>query len=167
MGIIHGKPSTKLSTTANLKTLKVVSRKESLKAVSEAVINLKSHCHKPYPSCNSSFQKTPTSDKSFRPSNKPSDSEHLPPLCLACAQLGHTFPNCPDSSSSNLLTHSKVVNKQLVQQANTDIRYCIDFNIFNGERVCTKCIHKRGEIHTCSLCRSTEHSACSPKCLGA
>ncbi|KAG1864781.1 hypothetical protein DFJ58DRAFT_838898 [Suillus subalutaceus] len=106
-----------------------VARKESLKAISDAMTDLKSHRHEPYPSQDSSFRKSQTSDKSFQAPNKPNDSECLPPLCLACAQLGHTFPNCPDLSS-----HSKVINKQLVSQSNADVKYCVDFNIFcNGK----------------------------------
>jgi len=144
-----------------------VVRKESLKAVSDAMMNLKSHHHEPYPSQDSSFWKTQSSDKSFRAPNKPNESERLPPLCLACAQLGHTFLNCPDSASSSSSSHSKVVNKQLVSRSNADVKYCADFNIFcNGKRTCTKHTHRGGKTHACSLCGSTEHGACSQKCLG-
>ncbi|KAG2757537.1 hypothetical protein P692DRAFT_201896301 [Suillus brevipes Sb2] len=144
-----------------------VARKESLKVVSDAVTNLKGHRHEPYPPRDSSFRKTQNTDKSFRAPTKSNDSERLPPLCLICGQLGHTFPNCPDSSSSSSSSHAKAVEKQLVSRSNADVKYCVDFNIFcNGKRTCIKRSHKTGEIHACSLCGSSEHGACSRKCLG-
>lgn len=146
-----------------------VARNESLKAISEAVAELKSHQHEPYPPRDSSFRKSQSSEKSFRNSSKPNESnERLPPLCLICGQLRHTFPSCPDASSSSLTSHSKVSNKQLVSHNNADTKYCVNFNIYcNGKRTCIKCTHKGGEIHACSLCGSTEHGVCSRKCLGA
>jgi hypothetical protein len=144
-----------------------VLRDESLKVVSDALAQLKSHRYEPYPAHDPTVRKSSSSERPFRGSSK-LDGERLPPLCLCCGNLGHTFPGCTSSATpSGTTPHSKVANKQLVCRATPNTKYCIDFNIYcNGKRVCTKRTHKGGEIHACSLCGSADHGACSRKCLG-
>ncbi|OAX32044.1 hypothetical protein K503DRAFT_24290 [Rhizopogon vinicolor AM-OR11-026] len=144
-----------------------VLRDEYLKVASDALAQLKSHRYEPYPAHDSGTRKSSSTDKPFRGSSK-LDGERLPPLCLCCGNLGHTFPGCTSPSTpSGTTPHSKVANKQLICRTTPGTKYCIDFNIYcNGKRVCTKRTHKGGEIHACSLCGSAEHGACSRKCLG-
>ncbi|KAG1793572.1 hypothetical protein EV424DRAFT_1548317 [Suillus variegatus] len=143
-----------------------VLREQRLKEIWEATT--KSHRYEPYPPCDSNVCKPPPSDKSFwNPSSK-ADGERLPPICLCCGNVGHTFPSCTSSTTpSGLSPHSKVANKQLVSRTTPEVKYCVDFNIYcNGKHTCSKHTHREGEIHGCSLCGSPDHGACSRKCLG-
>lgn len=144
-----------------------VLKDDNLKAMNEHFSNFsKNYRFKPY-SQRDSFRNPQTSaDRSFQTDGSKPNSERLPPLCLVCGQTGHTFLTCSsDKMSSGTSPHSKVLNKQLICQSSPDTKYCVNFNIFcNGRRTCTRQVHKGGEVHACSLCGSSEHSACSRKC---
>jgi hypothetical protein len=93
---------------------------------------------------------TESSSKPFRPA----------PLCFICKRE-HKVSACSETTTAEgKQTFAKRVDRQMVKRdGGTPI--CFFFNAYSNKR----CERSHADLHVCSFCGSTDHGACTRKCL--
>ncbi|PPQ84092.1 hypothetical protein CVT25_002172 [Psilocybe cyanescens] len=88
----------------------------------------------------------------------------IPPICLFCAEIGHTLAGHPREKIPAKFPDGKnawarLTNGRLISPDNREI--CIGFNLRGAN---TPCRHGATHLHICSLCGSKSHHALSSAC---
>lgn len=87
----------------------------------------------------------------------------VPALCLCCKRTGHKFSDCTeDTMPVGIPTYSRYFDSKLTLHSNSSIIFCITFQLNSAKHQCKTDHPSR---HACSWCGSSDHGACSQKCI--
>jgi len=132
----------------------IIRERESLRA-DRMQYPSRSNRHLPYARDRPSTPYSPSDNtKSFRPPRN-----DLPPICFICKR-DHKFSKCNETTTKEgQQTFAKRIEKQIVKR-DGNAPVCFYFNASNR-----RCERSHSDLHVCSLCGSSDHGACSRKCL--